>query len=45
MRTAYDLEAAAARIRATGYPDADAFARESVLEPPTESPMTALFEQ
>jgi diadenosine tetraphosphatase ApaH/serine/threonine PP2A family protein phosphatase len=45
MRTAYDLEAAAARIRATTYPGAEAFAAENVLRPPTEDAMTALFER
>jgi predicted phosphodiesterase len=38
-RTEYDLEAAAARIRATGYPGADEFAAEYVLarHPPSET--------
>lgn len=44
MRTAYDLEAAAARIRASGYPDAEAFASQSVLERPSEDAMIARFE-
>jgi putative phosphoesterase len=33
-RTAYDVEDAAARIRATGYPRAESFASELVLEDP-----------
>jgi diadenosine tetraphosphatase ApaH/serine/threonine PP2A family protein phosphatase len=33
-RTAYDVEAAAARIRATGYPRAEQFARDVALEDP-----------
>jgi hypothetical protein len=32
-RTAYDVEEAARRIAATGYPDAEEFAREYVLSP------------
>ena len=38
-RTPYDAEAASARIRATGYPGADDFAREYVLSqhPPEET--------
>lgn len=35
-RTTYDLDAAAARIRATAYPHADAFASGNVLAPPSE---------
>jgi predicted phosphodiesterase len=45
MRTPYDLEAAAARIRATGYPGAEAFAANHVLAPPGEAQMIAAFEQ
>jgi len=37
--TRYDLEAAAARIRATAYPEAEAFAARNVLQPPTEADM------
>ncbi|MFN8423738.1 MAG: metallophosphoesterase family protein [Anaerolineae bacterium] len=37
QRTSYDLAAAAERIRATPFPDAEAFAAESVLHPPTEA--------
>lgn len=43
MHTPYDLEAAAARIRATAYPDADAFASSYVLNPPSEQTMLAAF--
>ena len=45
MRTAYDLEDAAARVRASGYPDAEAFAAQHVLEPPKEDEMIRLFEK
>ena len=38
-RTAYDLEEAAARIRATDYPGAVEFAAHNVLHPPSESEM------
>jgi putative phosphoesterase len=34
--TNYDLEAAAAQIRQTGYPQADQFATNSILNPPAE---------
>ena len=43
MHTPYELGAAAARIRATGYPDAEAFARDYVLNPPSENSMLAAF--
>lgn len=43
MHTPDDLEAAAARIRATAYPDADAFASSSVLDPPGEAAMLAAW--
>jgi predicted phosphodiesterase len=43
VRTQYDLEAAAARIRATGYPDADAVAANYVLKTPGEEAMLAAF--
>lgn len=42
-QTAYDFRAAAARIRATSYPGAEEFAARSVLEPPTESDMLAVY--
>ena len=45
QRTGYDLEEAAARIRATGYPNADEFAARNVLQPPAENDMLAMFGQ
>ena len=42
-RTAYDLNAAADRIRATRYPQAEDFADRSVLHPPAEAEMLAAF--
>ena len=39
--TAYDLQAAAARIRATAYPQAAAFAEGNVLAPPSRPAMHA----
>ncbi|HXG89218.1 MAG TPA: metallophosphoesterase family protein [Vicinamibacterales bacterium] len=45
QRTAYDLEAAAARIRATGYPQAEQFASASVLAPPPEQQILEAFTQ
>jgi putative phosphoesterase len=44
-RTPYDLEEAAARIRATAYPMAERFAADSVLHPPTRADTTARYEQ
>lgn len=38
-RTRYDLEAAAARVRATDYPQAEEFASVNVLNPPAEASM------
>src|SRR4030095_15373015 len=38
-RTAYDLDAAAVRIRSTPYPQADEFAANNVLRPPAEEQM------
>lgn len=43
--TAYDFEAAAARIRETSYPQADAFAADNVLAPPSETLMLERFTQ
>lgn len=43
--TAYDLQAAAGRIRATAYPDAAAFAAHHVLAPPSEAAMLDVFER
>jgi predicted phosphodiesterase len=42
-RTAYDLGAAAARVRATSYPQAAEFAERNVLHPPSEQEMAGLF--
>ena len=42
-RTEYDLNAAAAEIRASGYPDAARFAADNVLNPPTEGAMLEAF--
>jgi putative phosphoesterase len=43
MRTPFDREAAAARIRATAYPGAPEFAANHVLAPPGEEQMIAAF--
>ena len=43
-RTMYDLEAAAERIRASTYPQADQFAEQHVLAPPPEAVMLERFE-
>ena len=43
-RTDYDLEAAANRIRATGYPQAEAFASDNVLSTPSEAEALSVFE-
>jgi putative phosphoesterase len=42
-RTAYNLAAAAARVRRTAYPQAEEFASGSVLQPPSEDDMLAAF--
>jgi hypothetical protein len=42
-RTEYDLDQAAERIRATGYPQAEDFASRFVLEPPSEADMITAF--
>ena len=44
-RTNYDLERAAERIRATPYPNADAFASRYVLRPPPEAEIVAAYEK
>ncbi len=44
-RTPYDLAAAAERIRATDYPQAEEFAAGNVLESPSESAMLDVFER
>ncbi|MFP5287096.1 MAG: metallophosphoesterase, partial [Thermoanaerobaculia bacterium] len=41
--TSYDLVKAAERLRATAYPQAQEFAARSVLQPPSEEEMLALF--
>ncbi len=43
-RTLYDLQDAAARIRVSGFPQADDFAENNVLKPETEAEAIALFE-
>jgi predicted phosphodiesterase len=42
-RTDYDLAAAADRVRATAYPQAEEFAARNVLQPPTEADILAMF--
>jgi putative phosphoesterase len=42
-RTAYDLEAAATRVRASGYPQAERFATGSILHPPSAAEMVEWF--
>jgi predicted phosphodiesterase len=44
-RTAYDLDAAAALVRATGFPMAEDFAANNVLRPPSTAEATATFER
>ena len=44
-RTQYDVEAAAARLRASAFPGAEEFARENVLTTPTPQEATELFER
>lgn len=41
--TEYDLADAAVRVRATAYPQAEAFAAGSILAPPTEEAMLTAF--
>ena len=41
--TPYDLAAAAERIRATAYPQAEEFAARNVLRPPSEAEMLAAY--
>jgi predicted phosphodiesterase len=43
-RTAYDFKAAAAAVRATGYPDRESFAA-SIVQPPTADQATDEFER
>jgi predicted phosphodiesterase len=42
-RTPYDLDAAAARVRSTSYPQAEEFASRSILKPPARAAMAELF--
>jgi predicted phosphodiesterase len=42
-RTYYDVERAAARVRATTYPQKEEFAATSILQPPTEEATLKLF--
>jgi hypothetical protein len=42
-RTYYDVEAAAARVRPTNYPQKEEFASTRVLHPPTEEATLKLF--
>ena len=44
-RTLYNLQDAAARIRASGYPRAQDFAEKNVLKPETEAEAIAVFER
>jgi diadenosine tetraphosphatase ApaH/serine/threonine PP2A family protein phosphatase len=43
QHTSYDLAGAAGRVRATRYPQADEFARRSIMEPPSEDEMARVF--
>jgi putative phosphoesterase len=43
QHTAYDLAAAAARVRATDYPQAESFAAVNILQPPSEAQTLELF--
>jgi len=45
QRTGYDVESAAARIRTTGFPEADEFAVSYVLRPKSAAEASAHFEQ
>ena len=45
IRSPYDLELAASRIRATAYPDAEDFAQNNVVHPPTEAEAIEVFER
>ena len=42
-RTDYDLEKASARVRQTAYPQAEVFAANSILSPPSKQMMTEAF--
>lgn len=43
QRTAYDLAAAAERVKASDYPQAEPFAAKNILQPPSEREMLAVF--
>jgi predicted phosphodiesterase len=43
QHTTYDLQQAADRIRASGYPEADDFVKRSLLSPPTKTQMLEVF--
>jgi hypothetical protein len=43
--TAYDLDAAAAELRATGYPDVEDLLAESLLDPVDPDEVAELFER
>jgi predicted phosphodiesterase len=42
-KTEYNLDAAAARVRETSYPQAEEFASRSILQPPSEAQMLTAF--
>jgi putative phosphoesterase len=44
-RTAYDFQQAASLVRRSGYPDAEEFASENILNPPIVAEATAIFER
>ena len=44
-RTDYDLNGAAARLRASAYPEGEAFGSQQVLQPPSEAQMLEKFGQ
>jgi len=44
-RTLYDFEDAASRVRLTSYPEAEAFAAQNILQPPSEEKMLQAFNQ
>ncbi len=44
-RTAYDTQAAAQQVRASGYPQAEEFAAENIIKVPTAAEATAVFER
>ncbi len=44
-RTRYDIEAAAVQIAASGFPEAEQFARQNVLNPPSAGQAIQVFEE